>query len=82
VSHARPLAHPAFRDWLKQTLRSAITCESLQVANDLELLNHLARPGSLSRIDADLLDMALAFEALEFEALSDEGGLLPALSSS
>ena len=46
------LAHPAFSDWLKAALRSAITCEHLQVANDLELLNHLVRRWSLARIDA------------------------------
>lgn len=34
------LAHPAFSDWLKETLRSAMTCDPSQVANDLELLNH------------------------------------------
>ncbi len=49
------LAHSAFSDWLKETLRSAMTCDPLQVANDLELLNHVARAWSLARIDADLL---------------------------
>lgn len=49
------LAHPAFSDWLKETLRRAMTCDPLQVANDLELLNHVVRAWSLARIDADLL---------------------------
>jgi acyl-CoA hydrolase len=49
------LAHPAFSDWLKETLRSALTYDPLQVANDLELLNHVVRAWSLARIDAGLL---------------------------
>jgi len=49
------LAHPAFSDWLKETLRSAMTCDPLQVANDLELLNHVVRAWSLARIDSGLL---------------------------
>jgi hypothetical protein len=55
------LAHPAFSNWLKETLRSAITCDPLQVANDLELLSHLLRSWSLARIDADLFG-ARAFQ--------------------
>jgi hypothetical protein len=49
------LAHPAFSDWLKETLRSAMTCDPLQIANDLELLNHVVRAWSLARIDLGLL---------------------------
>ncbi len=38
------LAHPAFSEWLKAALRSAIDRDPLAVANDLELLTHLLRP--------------------------------------
>jgi hypothetical protein len=40
----RALAHPAFSDWLKDSLRSALGRDPLCLANDLELLGHLLRP--------------------------------------
>ena len=46
----RALAHPAFSDWLKSALRSALECEPLRLANDLELLGHLLRPWSEARL--------------------------------
>lgn len=38
------LLHPAFSDWLKQALRSALERDPVALANDLELLGHLLRP--------------------------------------
>ncbi|MDA8349455.1 MAG: hypothetical protein M0038_11745 [Pseudomonadota bacterium] len=40
----RALAHPAFSEWLKDSLRSALGRDPLALANDLELLGHLLRP--------------------------------------
>ena len=40
----RALAHPAFSEWLKDALRSALGRDPLALANDVELLGHLLRP--------------------------------------
>jgi hypothetical protein len=49
------LAHTAFSGWLRDALRSAKTCDPLQLANDLELLNHVLRAWTAARIEYDLL---------------------------
>ena len=49
------LQHPGFSDWLKDTLRSAVRCDPVQLANDLELLGHLLRAWSGARIEEDRL---------------------------
>lgn len=46
----RALAHPAFSNWLKNALRTALECNPLILANDLELLGHLLRPWSEARL--------------------------------
>lgn len=38
------LLHPAFSDWLKQAVRSALERDPTALVNDLELLGHLLRP--------------------------------------
>ncbi|MBX9576433.1 MAG: hypothetical protein K2X07_12430 [Caulobacteraceae bacterium] len=45
------LAHPGMSAWLKATLTSALKEDSLALANDLEILNHLLGPrvGAVSR---------------------------------
>lgn len=48
------LGHPGFSDWLKISLRTALTREAIAVANDLEILNHLLRAWTLARMDMDL----------------------------
>lgn len=47
------LDHPAFSQWLKHALRSAIACDPERVANDLEILTHLLRGWTAARIDRD-----------------------------
>ena len=47
------LLHPAFSDWLKQALRSALERDPIALANDLELLGHLLRPW----IDAHMISV-------------------------
>ena len=44
------LAHPAFSEWLKQALRSALDRDPTALGNDLELLEHLLRPWVEARI--------------------------------
>lgn len=46
----RALAHPALSVWLKDALRSALTCEPERLGNDLELLMHLLGPWAEARI--------------------------------
>ena len=41
---ARALGHPAFSDWRKQALRSALDRDPTALGNDLELLEQLLRP--------------------------------------
>lgn len=36
-------SHPAFSGWLKDTLRSAVARNPVEVINDLEILSHLLR---------------------------------------
>ena len=47
---ARALVHPAFSEWLKQALRSALDRDPTALGNDLELLEHLLRPWVEARI--------------------------------
>lgn len=50
---ALALMHPAFSEWLKQALRSALDRDPVVLANDLELLQHLLLPWSAARIARD-----------------------------
>lgn len=49
------LQRPGFSDWLKDTLRSGVRCDPVQLANDLELLSHLLRAWSAARIEEERL---------------------------
>jgi hypothetical protein len=51
IEHA--LAHPAFSEWLKQALRTAIGRDPVALANDLELLEHLLRAWVEARMARD-----------------------------
>lgn len=51
IAHA--LGHPAFSEWLKQALRSALARDPIALGNDLELLEHLLRPWVAARIAHD-----------------------------
>lgn len=44
------LVHPAFSQWLKDSIRSALGRDPLALANDLELLGHLLRPWTEAHI--------------------------------
>ena len=44
-------SHPAFSVWLKETLRSAVRRDPVEVMNDLEILGHLLRGWASASID-------------------------------
>jgi hypothetical protein len=48
---ARVESHPAFSDWLKDTLRTAVGRDLVDVLNDLEILGHLLRAWAGASID-------------------------------
>lgn len=50
---ANALIHPAFSNWLKQALHTALDRDPVMLANDLELLGHLLRPWSEARMARD-----------------------------
>jgi len=47
--------HPAFSGWLKETLRSAIVRDPVEVMNDLEILGQLLRGWASASIDMQRL---------------------------
>ncbi len=49
----RALMHPAFSEWLKVTLRSAVQRDPIALTNDLELLTHLLRAWCDAQLDRD-----------------------------
>ena len=48
-------ANPAFSGWLKETLRSAVRRDPVEVLNDLEILGHLLRSWANASIDMQRL---------------------------
>lgn len=40
------LGHPHMSDWIKDTLRGALSCSPIEVLNDLEILNRVLRAWS------------------------------------
>jgi hypothetical protein len=44
-------SHPAFSGWLKDTLRSAVARNPVDVINDLEILHHVLRGWASASIE-------------------------------
>jgi hypothetical protein len=45
------LEHPAFSDWIKNALRTAMERDPVSVANDVELLRHVLHAWTFARIE-------------------------------
>ncbi len=45
------LEHPAFSDWIKHALRTAIERDPVSVANDVELLKHVLHAWTSAQLD-------------------------------